>query len=611
MKALKQKFSCLLIVLSALLLCSCARSPLPVESYQSTESAGQDKSLNSPEALKVQAEFDAFTNEIFKTELSESALDLHFLLRSPENYGIEAAPGVLNEVSEAAFKNSTAEVKKTKERLESFDTALLTESQLFTYNMFLDYLETEVSADGLELYTRVISPVIGTQAQLPILLAEYSFLNKADVENYLSLLTYMDTYYKQLADYEAVRADAGLASSDATLDRIIQSCKDYMIRPESSFLTETFQSKLEDIPVLSEEEKNEYKARHLTILKEHFIPAYEQLSASLEALKGRGVNENGLYYFKDGKRYYEYLVASKTGTTSSVAELKKRIGMQMGEALAELTLLEQNHPDLFSKASSYSFSKSNPEEILNILKDESLEDFPKLEESFFTVKQVPKALESSLSPAFFLVPPIDAYNEATIYINGLAEQTDGNLYTTLAHEGYPGHLYQSLYFSQRQSCPLRHIIGCDGYSEGWGTYAEFYSYSFDNGISKELQQFLSCNAASALGLYALLDIHIHYDGWDLAKTGELLKDYYGIEDQAVVQEIYQSLIDNPANYLTYYTGYMEIMDMRERAETALGAQFSPKEFHKFILDMETAPFRVIEPYFEKWLSTYDINKQLK
>lgn len=601
----------MLILLSALLLCSCARSPLPVESYQSTESAGQDKSLNSPNALKVQTEFDEFTNEIFKSELSESALDLHFLLRSPEDYGIEAAPGVLSEVSEAAFKKSTEEVKKTKEKLESFDTALLTESQLFTYNMFMDYLETECSAEGLELYTRVVSPVIGTQAQLPILLAEYSFLNKTDVENYLSLLTYLDTYYKQLADYETVRADAGLAPSDSTLDRIIQSCKDYMIRPENSFLTETFQSKLEDIPGLSEDEKNEYKARHLTILKEHFIPAYEQLSASLEALKGRCVNENGLYYLKDGKRYYEYLVASKTGSSSSVPELKKRIGMQMGESLAELTLLEQNHPELFSSASSYSFSKSDPVEILNILKEKSLEDFPELEESFFTVKQVPKALESSLSPAFFLVPPIDAYNEATIYINGLAEQTEGNLYTTLAHEGYPGHLYQSLYFSQRQSSPLRHIIGCDGYSEGWGTYAEFYSYSFDNGISKELQRFLSCNAASALGLYALLDIHIHYDGWDLAKTGELLKDYYGIENPVVVNEIYQSLIDNPANYLTYYAGYMEIMDMRERAETTLGAQYSPKEFHKFILDMETAPFRVIEPYFEKWLMSYDINGQMK
>lgn len=607
MKTLKQGFYCLLIFLSALVLSSCARSPLPVESYQSTESAGQEKSLSSPEALKAQAEFDEFTNEIFKAELSESALDLHFLLRSPEKYGIEAAPGVLSEVSEAAFKNSTAEVKSTKEKLESFDTALLTESQVFTYNMFMDYLETEMLSDGLELYTQVLSPVIGTQAQLPILLAEYSFLNKEDVENYLSLLTYMDTYYKQLADYEKVRADAGLGPSDATLDRIVQSCKDYMIRPESSFLTETFQSKLEDMPELSEEEKNEYKARHVTILKEHFIPAYEQLSASLETLKGKGVNENGLYYFKDGKRYYEYLVAAKTGSTSSVPELKKRIGKQMGEALAELTLLEQNHPDLFSQASSYSFSKSDPEDILRILKEESLEDFPELEESFFTVKQVPKALESSLSPAFFLVPPIDAYNEATIYINGLSKQTDVNLYTTLAHEGYPGHLYQSLYFSQRQSCPLRRIIGCNGYSEGWGTYAEFYSYSFDNGISQELQQFLSCNAACTLGLYALLDIHIHYDGWDLAKTGEFLKDYYGIQDPEVIKEVFQSLIDNPGNYLTYYAGYLEIMEMRDKAETTLGNKFSLKEFHKFILDMETASFRVIEPYFEKWLLTYTMN----
>ena len=621
MKIRKTCFQFFLAVLTALTLCSCARSAPPVESFQAgAETAGAgsradesgqngtgdpDKTKDTSDPKEVQAAFEEFTDRVFRESIIKDPLSLHFMLRDPESFGIAVPEIKFQTVSRETLQQEAREDEETRRELESFDSARLTSDQLFTCRMLQDTLETEEMGKGLELYYQPLSPVIGVQAQLPVLMAEYTFYDKEDVEQYLQLLSQIDVYYGQLADYEKEMAAEGLAPSDTTIDRILQSCKDYLIRPENSFLTETFSSRLEDVPELTEEEKNAYKQKHLAILKEHFIPAYTSLSASLEELKGQGRNDKGLCYYEKGKEYYEYLVASLTGTDSSVEELKSRIEKRLGSNMAQITVLVQNHPELQEQMNNSGITLTEPVEILNHLREQSKRDFPPLEDSSFEVKHVPKALESSLSPAFFLVPPLDSENTNVIYINDKAGEQQ-NLYTILAHEGYPGHLYQSVYFNRSNKCPLRRLLSCGGYTEGWGLYCELYSYSFDNGLPEEVKKLMAHSEASIYALYALLDIHVHYDGWDSEKMAGFLSKYYGISDPEVVNEMFQALIDNPGNYLKYYTGYLEICTLKDAAKEALGDRFNIKAFHKFILDMDGAPFRVIKPYFQTWLLTYDV-----
>ena len=615
MNATRQDCCFLLAMLLSVALSSCSRPPArgteetgvsltSPESASETEASQKESSAVSSSEKSVQAAFDAFTKQIFKDELEGSGLTLHYMLKDPENYGISTADPKLGECSLEYLEQVSADMEKLSEELHAFDPSLLTADQLFTYRALDDYLETELAARGLELYTRPVSTTIGTQAQLPILFAEYAFYDRQDVEDYLNLMSQIDSYYKSIAEFEKIRADAGLAPCDLVLDQIIQSCKDYMIRPENSFLNETFNSKLDSIDGLTEEEKNEYKARHLAVMKEHFIPAYQMLAGELEKLKGRGQNPMGLCGYPDGKRYYEYLAASSTGTGYTVPELKQQVQVHMSEDLAQVTLLLQNHPELAEASASYSFAQTEPAAILDALKTQAEKDFPALPEADYTVHQVPKALEASLSPAFYLTAPIDCWQHNVIYINGGSEQTSSEaLYTTLAHEGYPGHLYQTVYANQNVRDPLLRLLACGGYTEGWGTYAEIYSYQFDNGLSPELSRLLAHNQAATLGLYALLDININYEGWSQERTAKFLEELYGITDTQVIEEIYYAVADNPANYLQYYTGYMEMVKMRETAMETLGDRYDPVQFHKFILDMDGASFRVMEPYFKTWLLT--------
>lgn len=596
-------FFCYWLTLSlTITLCGCSQPPAPAESEPASgqETDGSENPRETADAERIQAEFDAFTERLFQESLAEDPLSTHFMVQHPENYGIEIPSMQFPEISAEILREDAAENEELQQELLSFDTELLTPDQLLTFQMLQDTLDTEQRCEGLELFYQPLSPLVGIQAQLPVLLAEYTFSEQEDVDRYLELLSQIDTYYEQLAAFERERAAAGLALSDSTLDRVIQSCKDYLIRPENCFLTETFQSRLDGIPGLTAEERSAYEERHLTILKEDFIPAYTSLSGTLEELKGQGTNQGGLCGYEGGREYYSYLVASLTGTGSTVEELRSRIEKQLGSDIGEITLLVQNRPELEYQLDDSGISLSGPTEILDHLQEQIKEDFPLLTNAEYQVKYVPEALSSSLSPAFFLVPPLDSEDINTIYINEEASRQQ-NLYTMLAHEGYPGHLYQSVYFNRKNQCPLRRLLTCDGYNEGWGLYSELYSYSFDNGLEAAAQKLMTHSEASIYGLYALLDIHVNYDGWDLEKTARFLEDIYGIRDPEVAEEIYQSLIDNPCNYLKYYTGYLELCTMQTAAQEALGDRYTAKAFHQFILDMDGASFRVIEPYFQAWL----------
>lgn len=611
MKTHRNRILYFLIVLIAAAFCGCSRYTPPSEPYQAEEyhasdgfdagepDAGQDGV--SDEARAAREQFDAFTARIFCESLAKDPMSLHFTLQNPESFGIAAQDMHFPSISHEQLLEDARENEALLQELLSFDPSLLSSGQLFTWQNLKDTLETEALSRGLELLYQPLSPVIGVQAQLPVLLAEYDFSDKQDVEDYLALLAQIDTYYAQLADYEKERHSAGLTPCDDAIDRILASCRDYLSSPESSFMAETFESRLNEVPDLTDAEREAYKKTNLNILQEHFVPAYANLSAALEALKGTGKGEQGLCHFENGKAYYEYLVASLTGTDSSVPELRQRIEKELGSNMAQIGLLMKNHPELSDSLNDFRFPVTDPVEILNHLREQIKSDFPGLDDSGFEVKHVPKALETSLSPAFFLIPPLDSNDTNVIYINDLLSG-GGDLYTTLAHEGYPGHLYQSVYFNRKNPCPLQRLLVCDGYSEGWGLYCELYSYSFDNGNPEPLKQVVAQSSASIYGLYALLDIRINYDGWDLEQTTVFLKTYYGIEDTDVIEEIYHSLTDNPVNYLKYYTGFLEIRTLRDEAAKALGERYDVKAFHQFILDMEGAPFRVIKPYFQTWLS---------
>ena len=552
--------------------------------------------------LDAQEHFDQMMNDLFLDEVDNSLITLHYTLANPAAFGITDYDKTLGTVTLEESKQALADAKSLKVQLNDIDSRHLREDQLLTYTILSSYLNTMLSSEGLELYDQPLSSSLGIQAQLPILLSEYVFYTKQDVEDYLSLLSSIDIYYESIIEFEKQKTEAGLGLCDTAIDRIIESCNAYLLDADHSFMAETFAQRLDQVEGLTDTEKEDYSARNRAAINEHFVPAYQKLIDGLTPLKGTGTNDKGLYYFPEGQKYYQYLVNAYTGTSyQDIPELKKAISDQMMNDLTAMDELLNENPALAKKMYSYSFSLTDPNEILENLRTQCIKDFPAIEDYVCNIKNVPSALEATLSPAFYLTVPIDRPQDNSIYINNGSTNTARNLYSTLAHEGYPGHMYQTLYFNRNNSCNLRKLLSFSSYSEGWATYVEYYSYTLDNGLDPDLGELLRHNAAFTLSLYAILDLNIHYEGWDIKQVQDYLNHYFRISDPSVITTIYYDIAENPANYLEYYVGYLEILNMQSEAKKTLGSRYTNMEFNRFLLDIGPAPFSVIKPYFNEWL----------
>lgn len=612
MKSRRQRTYPLLTVLflSICLLCGCIRSPdssgFPDESpFQEQGEVSEDSEQSGLEAQKAQEAFEALCQTLFKDELSQSYLTLHYTLTDPESYGITDYPKTFGAISSEIMKENAAEQEQLRKDLAGIHPEYLTDSQRLTYRILAKAMEYEHLADGLEFYYQPLAPSTGVQAQLPILLTEFAFYRKQDVEDYLTLLSDIDSYYQQILDFEREKAAAGLFMTDACVDQIVEESSGYLLPPEQNLMASGFDRRIDAMEGLTEDEKADFKARNLTVLTEHFIPAYELLLQGLTELKGSCNNEQGLCYDPDGKAYYEYLIQSSIGTTyDTMDELKKAIENQINDDLLAIAEVLKDHPDVLNQMDQYAFCETEPEKILELLQERIQEDFPEIVSYQYVTKFVPEELKNSLSPAFFLVPPINQYDNCVIYINQGSSSGAQTLFTTLAHEGIPGHLYQNVYFLSNCDADIRKILTFLGYSEGWASYVENYCYTIENGLSPELGQVLARNASATLGIHALMDLNINYYGWSEAQAEEYLKQYFDLEQSDAVSAIYQAMKNDPSNYMAYYVGYLEIIRMRDKAQEILKDKFRIKEFHRFLLDIGPAPFTVIEPYFEAWVKSY-------
>ena len=382
--------------------------------------------------------------------------------------------------------------------------------------------------------------------------------------------------------------------SDAVADEVIAQCNAFVAMGEENYLLSTFEERVKSLQSIKEEEKTKFIQENKEVIETFVLPSYETLSVAIASLKGTGTNTQGLCNFSDGTKYYSHLVATETGSDRSISELKELIQAQILTDLQDSRKVLSENPSILEETDSITES---PETILQTLASKITTTFPSSADVNVNVKYVPSALEEYLSPAFYLIPAIDNFSENTIYINQGHSLTDISLFTTLAHEGYPGHLYQTTYFSNTDPDPIRNLMNYSGYVEGWATYAEMCSYYLAP-LSKPHATLLQKNNSIILGLYAAADIGIHHDGWSLEDTIEHFASY-GIEDEAVITEIYQYILGDPANYLKYYVGYLEILELKKEYMKQKGNNFSQKEFHKELLEIGPAPFAVLRKYMLK------------
>ena len=536
--------------------------------------------------------FEEYTQEVFCNEVSSNTINLHYTLKNPEDYGITDY-----EVSLGSFESDPDMIKVSAENMRQSLQEFSYEGLNLQNRITFDILEYQVksaekNADYV-LYEEPLGLVSGVQTQFPVVMSEYRFYDRQDVETYLELLEMTGEYFDSLIKFEREKADAGLFMADYALDTVLEQCRAFLDMGDGNYLYSTFADRIGDVKKLTKEEKSNYIQDNALAVSDYVFPAYEKLISSLEELRGSGENEKGLVNLPDGADYYELVVRRSTGSDRSVEEMEDLTRRQITDDLEAMEQVLGITTEEAQEAAT-SMTQDSAGLTLSKLQDGIKEAFPEAPDTALEVKYVPEEMEEHLSPAFYMIPAIDNTGENVIYINRAHMNDDLTLFTTLAHEGYPGHLYQTIYYESTDPDPVRSVMDFGGYVEGWATYAEMGSY-YLTPLSREQAVLLQKNSSIILGLYALADMGIHYEGWSRMDTVAFFSNY-GITDSETIERIYELIIGSPGNYLKYYIGYVEFLELKKDWAEEKGTGFSQKEFHEAVLEVGPAPFDIVEKY---------------
>lgn len=542
-------------------------------------------------AGKSTGSFSEFCTTLFREEMKSNTMNLHFTLKDPKAAGIDSYEITLGSLSGDSPHNQARQLKKLSEELKKYSHRSLKGKDRLTCRLLSDYISRQQNLAAYPYYDEPLTPSGGVTSQLPVLLAEYTFRNTRDIKDYLGLLSQMDTYFLGILDYEQKKADAGLFMSDEACLKVIEGCEVFTEHPDDNFLIDTFSNRLNAMDGLTDTQKNAYLKQHSKVLSDHVLPAYSQMIKGLTMLLGRGHNNWGLCNFPEGKAYYEAVVSADTGCDDSVEDLFSQIAKARREDLTFCQNLLEKNPKLASQSPKPDAALKEENAMISRLQKEILTDFPAPPQTDVEICHVDPALSEYLAPAFYITAPIDDISHNRIYINDAKNDTDIYYFTTLAHEGYPGHLYQTICTSSYGAPEVLSLLNYPGYTEGWATYTEMQSFYYA-GLDPDLASLLQHNQAATLSLYATADIGIHYFGWEKEKNAAFWSEY-GVDDTATVKRITDLILEEPGNYLKYYVGYLKFRQMREQLALE-NKSFSVSAFHEAILRTGPSPFSVLE-----------------
>ena len=575
-----------------------------------TENTERAQESFSEDALKEQQEFEQYLDDYFKDVVTDDTLTYNYTIRDGADYGLEEPEVTLGDPGMTAEEigQDKEEFEGWVKKLDAIDRSCLTEDQKLTYDVLDEYFEVSAGIfDNVYLY-EPFSPMRGLQANIATNFTDYRFDDKGDVERYIELLGQIPDYFAEYLDFEQEKSEKGYFMSDAVCDKVISQCKDFVADKENHFMVTTFNDNIDALDFLTDEEKAEYKEANKQAVVNSLLPAFENVAAVLSGLKGTGTNDGGICNYDGGKEYYEYLLKNFAGTAKSPEEVIDMLDTELQKLMVSLyqyylgnqaayEYFAANYDSIFAETDQMTAS-----EMVDKMMETASEHYPDAGTINYKAEALDKNLETIMDDvlAYYMAPAIDDPDNNLIRVNGL--HTDG-MWTTLAHEGYPGHMLQNAYYMSTDPEPVRTLMNFLGYKEGWAMYAcydSLYYYEYEEPeYGDTIAALYQLNDEMSYLMMGRVDLGINYEGWTLQDTADYLTKN-GMDGSAA-QELYTTMVGDPAVYQSYSTGYYEMKELRDYAEEKMGDDFDLKTFNTIILETGPCQFDILKEQVDKKL----------
>lgn len=575
-----------------------------------TENTERAQESFSEDALKEQQEFEQYLDDYFKDVVTDDTLTYNYTIKDGADYGLEEPEVTLGDPGMTAEEigQDKEEFEGWVKKLDAIDRSCLTEDQKLTYDVLDEYFQVSAGIfDNVYLY-EPFSPMRGLQANIATNFTDYRFDDKGDVERYIELLGQIPDYFAEYLDFEQEKSEKGYFMSDAVCDKVISQCKDFVADKENHFMVTTFNDNIDALDFLTDEEKAEYKEANKQAVENSLLPAFENVAEVLSGLKGTGTNDGGICNYDGGKEYYEYLLKNFAGTAKSPEEVIDMLDTELQKLMVSLyqyylgnqaayEYFAANYDSIFAETDQMTAS-----EMVDKMMETASEHYPDAGTINYKAEALDKNLETIMDDvlAYYMAPAIDDPDNNLIRVNGL--HTDG-MWTTLAHEGYPGHMLQNAYYMSTDPEPVRTLMNFLGYKEGWAMYAcydSLYYYEYEEPeYGDTIAALYQLNDEMSYLMMGRVDLGINYEGWTLQDTADYLTKN-GMDGSAA-QELYTTMVGDPAVYQSYSTGYYEMKELRDYAKEKMGDDFDLKTFNTIILETGPCQFDILKEQVDKKL----------
>ena len=556
-----------------------------------------------------QKKFDEFMKQEFVESMEQSYPNTHIILENPKDYGVDTSKTKVQidkELNETTMKENKELNEKSAKAFKEFDRDTLSDEQKETYDIYsyMLYYTTEMNDSKFDYMSMPLESMTGMHTQLPTLFSDWTLRNEQDVKDVITLMKSVRPYMDSILAYTKKQEEKGTLMLD------IKSVKEYcekVVKEDVNSSVLTGLNESIDNLKLGDDKTKQYKAELKKAFQEYFLPAYSDIIKTMKELDSSKNNTLGLSHMKNGKEYYELLFKQATGTDKSIEDIKKELNSMSRSSLLAVQSVISKNKNLYDEYVNGKI-KTKYKDFESMLKDldkDIKDDFPSVGTLNYRIRPIGEDLASGGVAAYFNIPALDGTTPKQIRVNMLEDALNVQsleTFSTVAHEGIPGHMYQIAYAYKNVKDPWRNSMASFlGYTEGYATYTELYALKYLDGVSADAVKLQQNMVVYQDCLIALADIGIHYEGWTKEDLSNFLEENgLGVSD---VSDFYNQLQANPTAFLSYYVGYVQIANLKKDAQEELKDKFNDRDFHEAILKSGAAPFHVVEENVKDYIES--------
>ena len=543
------------------------------------------------------AEFDKFLEEMFVEEMESDFMTMHFTIADYRSAGIEKPERIIGHANMEDYADEVEYSEELLKKLESFDYDSLSVTQQHDYDTLKFDLENNIALNKYPLFDFCFTPTEGLINNLLTNFTEYVFREKEDIDDYLEVLASVPAFINGALDITKTQAAAGNFMTDGALDDTLDQIDSFCEKTEDNQLIIIFEENIDAFEGLTDTEREDYKKRNREIVLNQYIPCYEEAGRVLDSLRGSRKVSGGLCEMDGGREYYAAKARMKSSSEYSVQEMLDMCTEFLNETMEEYIAIYMSNPSVFD--SDETVDMSTPEEILTYLQNH-LQNYPEGPEVTYSAKYLDPSVANDGIVAYYLEPPLDDIKDNVIKINGDAVGDVNELYVTLSHEGFPGHLYQITWYLNTNPARIRSTANMIGYTEGWAMYSEMRAMEF-SGLSDDAARMTALDTALNYVLDCAVDLGVNGLGWDKEDVAKYLDDLN--LNSSIAQALIDFVLSDPGVLLPYGFGLVQFEDMYKQAREALGDKFDIREFHEILLTYGSRPFEEVRKDVNAWIES--------